>query len=106
MLSLKQGGLMKLTLTIGTSLVLIAIGISLIVIGAATAYSSFLQYTPVLPKSSSLSEAITNTAYELVNLVAKLAFLGLVIWSGGISLKYGLNALIQFTKPIPKSEGA
>ncbi len=79
--------------TIG--LVLVIIGLVIIVSGVYLAYNAYQEYRPVLPKATSLDEAITNTAYELVNLVLKLGFLGVIIWGGGILLKHGIHATLE-----------
>jgi len=60
--------------------IVLLLGLIIVLIGAYLAYEAYQTYKPVLPKGSSLDEAITNTAYELVNLVLKLGFLGVMVW--------------------------
>jgi len=76
-------------------LVLVVIGLIIIVTGVYLAYNAYQEYRPILPKATSLDEAITNTAYELVNLILKLGFLGVIIWGGGILLKHGVHATLE-----------
>jgi len=76
-------------------LILVVMGLIIIVAGVYLAYNAYQEYKPILPKAASLDEAITNTAYELVNLVLKLGFLGIIIWAGGILLKHGVHATIE-----------
>jgi len=75
--------------------IVLLLGLIIVLIGAYLAYEAYQTYKPVLPKGSSLDEAITNTAYELVNLVLKLGFLGVMVWGGSILLKNGLNAVVE-----------
>jgi len=77
------------------ALAITLIGLAAIITGVVLALNAFQTYQPVLPPSPSLSEAVTNTAYELVNLVFKLAFLGIVVWGGSIALGKGLSALVD-----------
>jgi len=74
------------------------LGVALIVYGAYLAYSAYVSYSPLLPKAQSLTEAITNTAYELLNLVFKIGFLGVMVWAGGILAKHGLSTVIEVHK--------
>jgi len=78
--------------------VLLSIGLIIIVVGVYSAYEAYHIYKPVFPMAKSLDEAITNTAYELVNLVLKLGFLGLVLWGGGIVAKYGVSMIVELYK--------
>ena len=76
-------------------LILVIIGLIIILTGVYLAYNAYQEYKPILPKATSLDEALTNTAYELVNLVLKLGFLGVIIWGGGILLKHGIHATLE-----------
>ncbi len=76
-------------------LMLVIIGIAIVGLGAYLAYDAYQTYKPVLPKASSLDQAITNTTYELVNLVLKLGFLGILVWSGGMILNHGISSVIE-----------
>lgn len=74
-------------------LVLVVVGLVIIVGSVFVAYDSFLRYKPLLPKAETLDQAITNTTYELVNIVIKLGFLGVMVWGGGLILKYGVAVI-------------
>jgi hypothetical protein len=78
---------------IGFTLVLV--GLVIVVLGAYLAYDAYQTYRPVLPKASTLDQAITNTTYELVNLVLKLGFLGILVWAGGMILNHGISSVIE-----------
>lgn len=75
--------------------VVLVVGIGIVGFGVYLAYNAYETYRPVLPRASSLDEAITNTAYELINLVLKLGFLGVMIWGGGIMIKHGSGLLVE-----------
>lgn len=68
-------------------------GAGLVIFGAILAYVSYNTYKPVLPQANTLDEAITRTAYELINLAIRLGFLGIMIGAGAILLKYGIRYL-------------
>lgn len=76
-------------------LLLLVIGVLLIVFGAYLAYNTYVSYTPILPRASSLEEAVTNTAYELVNVAVKLGFLGVLVWCGSIITKHGVSLVVE-----------
>jgi hypothetical protein len=79
--------------TLGFALVIA--GLIIVLLGAYLAYDAYQIYRPVLPKASTLDQAITNTTYELVNLVLKLGFLGILVWSGGMILNHGISSVIE-----------
>ena len=89
---------MKIPSSMITGLILTCIGSLIVIIGAYLAYQCFQTYTPILPRAESLSEALTNTTYELVNLVLKLGFLGVMIWGGSVLLRYGAHIIIEVEK--------
>lgn len=80
-------------LVLGVILLLLGVG----VVGYCIylAYVAYETYKPVLPAARSLDEAITNTAYELLNLVLKLGFLGIMVWAGGLLLKHGAGMIVD-----------
>ncbi|MEM1526929.1 MAG: hypothetical protein QW775_05520 [Ignisphaera sp.] len=73
-------------------------GLVLLIIVVYLAYSAYSTYAPFLPKAKTLDEAITNTVYELLNLVLKLGFLGIILGCSGIALKYGISMIIELRK--------
>jgi len=77
------------------ALAITLLGLAVIVTGIVLALQSFYEYKPLLPPSTSLNEAVASTVYELLNLVIKLAFLGVAVWGGSIALSKGLSALID-----------
>jgi len=89
---------MKVPLLSILGVVLTVLGVVIVLYGAYLAYDAYMNYAPVLPKARSLDEAITNTSYELINLVIKLGFLGVMIWAGGLLVKHGLSATIEAHK--------
>lgn len=76
-------------------LVVTVLGLAITALGVLLAYNAYMNYSPILPKATSLDEAITNTVYELLNLVLKLGFLGVMLWAGTALLKNGLSTLIE-----------
>jgi len=77
------------------ALAITLLGLAVIITGIVLALQSFYEYKPLLPPPTSLSDAVASTVYELLNLVVKLAFLGVVVWGGSIALSKGLSALID-----------
>lgn len=73
----------------------LVLGIGIVLFGVYLAYGAYETYRPVLPKATSLDEAVTNTTYELLNLVVKLGFLGIVVWGGGLLMKHGAHILVE-----------
>jgi len=76
-------------------LAVLVLGLAITVLGAFLAYNAYASYSPVLPRAASLDEAVTNTVYELLNLVLKLGFLGVMLWAGTVLLKNGLSTLVE-----------
>ncbi|MEM3346170.1 MAG: hypothetical protein QW081_03390 [Desulfurococcaceae archaeon] len=76
-----------------TSVTMIAIGIVLVLIAAFIAYISFYGYSIPRIEGSSVDEAIISLVYSLTDLAARLGFLGIMVWAGGILLKYGIQLL-------------
>ncbi len=72
---------------------ILLLGLVIILLGVAYAFNSYKNYKPLLPKGNTLEEAITNSTFDLVNLAAQLAFLGVGIWGGAILLREGLRHL-------------
>lgn len=76
-----------------TGLAVLAVGVCLVLFGAFLAYDAYINYRPLLPVGSDLQSSITNTAYELLNLIIRLGFLGAMIWAGSIILSRGVDLL-------------
>ncbi len=86
-------------------LVLVILGVALLVFSFATAYQAFSNYSPIMPHvTSDLAKAISSASFELINLAARLAFIGIMVWASSIILKYGVELLRK--KPIGSGEGA
>ncbi|MEM1831745.1 MAG: hypothetical protein QXJ97_09495 [Desulfurococcaceae archaeon] len=72
---------------------MVSTGIVLILIAAFTAYTSFYGYSIPRIEGSSVDEAVISLVYSLTDLAARLGFLGIMVWAGGILLKYGIQLL-------------
>lgn len=84
-------------------LILVILGLIIIIGSVLVAYDSFLHYKPMLPKAETLDQAITNTTYELVNIAIKLGFLGIMMWGGGLIVKYGVTIITTTGTNKPKT---
>jgi len=80
---------------------LVASGAALIILAAIVAYVSFYNYQ--LPWSqhqpSSIETTIASLVTILVEITARLGFLGIMVWAGGILLKYGIQSLAPKSAP-------
>lgn len=74
-----------------TGVAILLAGVLIVVSGAFLAFEAYLNYRPLLPAGGDLQTSITNTVYELLNLVIKLGFLGAMIWAGSILLGKGVD---------------
>ncbi|MFN3268690.1 MAG: hypothetical protein ACK416_05475 [Zestosphaera sp.] len=74
-----------------TGIAILLAGVLIVVFGAFLAFDAYLNYRPLLPAGEDLQSSITNTVYELLNLVIKLGFLGAMIWAGSILLGRGID---------------
>lgn len=74
-----------------TGIAILLAGVLIVVFGAFLAFDAYLNYRPLLPAGGDLQSSITNTVYELLNLVIKLGFLGAMIWAGSILLGKGVD---------------
>lgn len=78
---------------------LVVAGAALVILAAILAYQSFYGYRLSLPLPSyqgqpaSIETTITSLVVLLVELAAKLGFLGIMVWGGGILIKYGIQSL-------------
>ncbi|MEM0153043.1 MAG: hypothetical protein QXV81_05745 [Ignisphaera sp.] len=75
---------------IGTGL--IVVGAMIIVVAAVIACASFYGYRIPEFTSPSLEETITKLMYTLVEITVRLGFLGVMVWGGGVLLKYGIES--------------
>ncbi len=72
--------------------VLLVLGIVMIVFSFYQAFIAYQNYKPVMPKvAGDLAQAVSSASFELINLAAKLAFIGVMVWAGSIVLKYGVE---------------
>ncbi len=72
-------------------LALVVIGLIVVLFGAYLAYQAYQAYKP-LRGGGSLEETISTSVMELVNLAFKLAYIGVIVWAGGILLRNGVDA--------------
>lgn len=74
---------------------LILIGVVLIVLATYIAYQSFYGYRLpwLVAQASNIESAIISLVNTLVELAARLGFLGIMVWAGSILLKYGVQSL-------------
>jgi len=79
------------------SILLIAIGIILVGLGVSLAIIQFYTYTPIISQSN-IDEAMTSILAELLSLVARLGFIGLIIYAGGLTLKNGVHTLLELRR--------
>jgi len=80
-------------------LVLVATGITIVIISAYLALKEFISYRTIDSSSSSIEQSISTTVNTIVNLAVRIAFIATAIWSGSILIKYGTKSYIDFNKP-------
>ena len=84
----KNGFISKKSATI----ILFLIGIAFLVIPFVFAINTFLNYKNLTkPVDESISGALINVSFDLIDLIAKLAFLGVCVWIGAIILKNSVD---------------
>ncbi len=67
---------------------LLIIGLAFLIISFAFAINVFLNYKPLeKPLGLNISDALISISFDIIDLVAKLAFLGACVWIGAIILK-------------------
>jgi uncharacterized membrane protein len=79
------------------SIVLFILGIILIGLGISLALIQFYIYSPRIV-SGGPEEALTGILFELLSLVAKLGFIGLIIYGGAVSLRNGVHMLLELRR--------
>jgi hypothetical protein len=85
------------------SIVLFILGIILIGLGISLALIQSFIYMPsyiYMPRigSGGPEEALTGILFELLSLVAKLGFIGLIIYGGAVSLRNGVHMLLELRR--------
>ncbi|QOR94908.1 hypothetical protein IMZ38_03085 [Thermosphaera chiliense] len=79
------------------SIILFLLGILLIGLGVALALVQLYTYVPRIV-SGGPEEALSGILYELLGLVAKLGFIGLVIYGGSVLLRNGVHMLLELRR--------
>lgn len=70
------------------ALILLAIGLTFLTIPFTFAVNVFMNYRPLdKPVGLNISDALISVSFDIIDLVAKLAFLGVCVWIGAIVLK-------------------
>lgn len=70
------------------AVILLLIGLVFLIIPFAFAINVFLNYRPLdKPLGLNISDALISVSFDIIDLVAKLAFLGVCVWIGAIILK-------------------
>ncbi|MEM3404232.1 MAG: hypothetical protein QXJ17_06840 [Nitrososphaeria archaeon] len=74
------------------AIILITLGLIFLIVPFAFAIDVFLNYKGLVkPIGDTIAEALISVSYDLIDLVAKLAFLGVCVWIGAIVLKNGVE---------------
>ena len=74
------------------AIILLLIGLVFLIIPFTFAIYTFLAYKEIAkPTSDSISGALISVSFDLIDLVAKLAFLGVCVWIGAIVLKNSID---------------
>lgn len=68
-------------------------GALLIFLAALIAYKSFYDYRVPASQASGIEAAITFLISVLVDVAVRLGFLGIIVWAGGILLRYGIQSI-------------
>ncbi|WP_448579161.1 hypothetical protein [Thermosphaera sp.] len=79
------------------SMILFVLGILFIGLGVALALIQLNTYMPRIVAGGP-EEALPAILYELLGLVAKLGFIGLVIYGGAVALKNGVHMLLELRR--------
>ena len=81
----------------GMSLGIVLLVIGLVMVGFSfyEAYYAYMNYKPVIPSAGEdLAQAVSSASFELINLAARLAFIGIMVWAGSVVLKYGVDLVL------------
>lgn len=82
-------------------LVLVIVGLIVVLAGAYLAYAAYKSYRPLEASPGGIEETISVSVMKLVDLAFKLAYIGVIVWAGGILLRNGVEAY----KPPRPGEG-
>jgi len=74
-----------------TANILIWSGALIVIFSAILGIYMFYTYSPLLPAGGTLEESLSFTVYELMNIVIRIAFLGIAIWAGAILMSKGIE---------------
>ena len=69
------------------------IGLIVVLLGVSLAYKAYTGYKPLKPSSQSLNEAITGATFDLVNIAAKIGYIALIVWAGGLLMARDIELL-------------
>ncbi|MEM1538292.1 MAG: hypothetical protein QXK12_02075 [Candidatus Nezhaarchaeales archaeon] len=73
---------------------LLVLGLVLLVMSFFFAVHAFLSFGGLpTPSDESLARALVKASYDLINLAARLAFLGIGVWVGSIVLRNGVELM-------------
>ncbi len=72
---------------------LIGLGVLLVLVAAGVAYSEYRAAEAVIPEGASLEVVLSESTSVLLNLLIKIAFLGIVLAAGSILLGKGIALL-------------
>lgn len=73
---------------------LMALGLSLLIIPFIIALFFFFTFEPLSPRSGgTLSDALVEASFNLISLASRLAFLGIAVWVGSIVLRNAIELL-------------
>ncbi len=80
---------------LGVGIILVLIGLAMLGFSFYEAYNAYLNYKPVMPSAGEdLAQAVSSASFELINLAARLAFIGIMVWAGAVVLKYGVELVL------------
>lgn len=75
------------------ALALLTAGVAIIVTAVVIAYQAFYGYQLPEVRGSTIEEVIVSMVRALVEIAVRLGFLGIMVWAGGILLKYGVHLM-------------
>ncbi len=81
---------MNLKLSQGMGVTLLVIGVILVLIVFAKAYQEYNNVNVSVGNSSDVMQAITSSSGLLIQLLFKLAYLGLALAAGSVLIKYSI----------------
>ena len=81
---------MNLRLSQGMGVTLLVIGVILVLIVFAKAYQEYENVNVSIGNSSDVMQAITSSSGLLIQLLFKLAYLGLALAAGSVLIKYSI----------------